>query len=116
MQSRFFLNVVVRQGAAVLQLFASKDQALLIWRDAFLILNLCLDIVNRVAGLNIKSDGLAREGLDEDLHATAETQDQMQSRFFLNVVVRQGAAILQLFASKDQALLIWRDAFLILNL
>jgi hypothetical protein len=36
------LNVVVRQGAAVLQLLAGKDQALLIRGDALLILDLCL--------------------------------------------------------------------------
>ena len=33
-----------------------------------LVLDLGLDIVDGVRGLNLEGDGLAREGLDEDLH------------------------------------------------
>lgn len=63
-----FLDVVVGQGAAILQLFASKDQSLLVRGDAFLVLDLGLDILDGVTGLDLKSDGLARQGLHEDLH------------------------------------------------
>lgn len=34
----------------------------------FLVLNLGLDGINGIARLHLKGDGLAREGLDEDLH------------------------------------------------
>ena len=61
------LDVVVSQGAAVFELLTREDQTLLIRRDALLVLNLRLDVVNRVRGLDFKRDGLAREGLDEDL-------------------------------------------------
>ena len=37
-------------------------------RLTLLVLNLLLDILNSVTGLHLKGDGLAREGLDEDLH------------------------------------------------
>jgi len=37
---------------------------------------------------------------------TTEAEDQMESRLFLNVVVRKGAAVLQLLAGKDQTLLV----------
>merc|ERR1711934_874307 len=84
-QGRFFLNVVVRKRAAVFQLLACEDQALLIWWDAFLVLDLGLDIVDGVGGLHIKGDGLASQGLHEDLHTTPQTQYQMQSAFFLDV-------------------------------
>jgi hypothetical protein len=67
-QSRFLLNVIVGESAAILELLASENQALLVRRDALLILNLRLDIVNSVAGLDLQGDGLARESLDEDLH------------------------------------------------
>jgi len=70
-KSAFFLNVVVTQSSAIFQLFSGKDESLLIRGDAFLILNLGLDIINSVAGFNIKSDGLASQGLDEDLHSTS---------------------------------------------
>ncbi len=44
------------------------------------------------------------------LHATTKSQHQVQRALLLNVVVGQRAAILQLFACKDQALLVRRDA------
>ena len=59
------LDVVVGQSAAILELLASKDQSLLVRGDALLVLDLGLDIVDRVRGLNLKSDSLARKGLDE---------------------------------------------------
>ena len=111
-----YLDVVVRQGAAILQLLSSEDQALLIWWNSFLVLDLGLDVVNGVRSLDFQRDGLAGEGLDEDLHASTKTENQVQGRFLLDVVVRQSAAILQLLSSEDQALLIWRDAFLVLDL
>jgi hypothetical protein len=52
MERRLLLNVVVAQGAAILELLASKDQALLVRRNALLVLNLALDIVDRVAALH----------------------------------------------------------------
>lgn len=62
---KYFLNVIVRECAAVFELFAGKDQALLIGGDAFLVLDLAFDIVDRVRGLDLEGDGLARQGLDE---------------------------------------------------
>jgi len=47
-ESRLLLNVIVQQDAAVLSLLAGKDEALLIGKDALLVLNLCFDIVNCV--------------------------------------------------------------------
>jgi hypothetical protein len=44
-------------------------------------LNLALHIVNGVGGLNLKCDGFAREGLDEDLHSSTETKDKVEGRF-----------------------------------
>jgi len=116
MESRLLLNIVVGQGTAVLELLACKDQTLLIRRNPFLVLDLCFDIVNRVGRFNFQGDRLACERLDKDLHATAETENQMQRRFLLNVVVRQGAAVLKLFASEDETLLVGGDALLVLNL
>lgn len=61
----YLLDIVVAQSAAILKLLAGEDQALLVRRDAFLVLDLGLDIVDRVGRLDLKGDGLAREGLDE---------------------------------------------------
>merc|ERR1711936_1480110 len=116
MQSGFLLDVVVREGTAIFKLFTSKDQPLLIWGNAFLVLDLSLDIFNGVRWLYLKGDGLASQGLDKNLHATTETENQMQSGLLLDVVVRKGATILKLFPGKDQSLLIWGNALFILNL
>ena len=78
------------QGAACLP----ARLTLLIRRDSLLVLNLGLDIVDGVTGLDIQGDGLAGQGLDKDLHASSQAQDQVQSRLFLDVVVGQGAAVL----------------------
>jgi hypothetical protein len=59
MESRLLLNVIVRESASVLELLASEDQALLVRRNSFLVLDLALDVVDRVGGLDLKSDGLA---------------------------------------------------------
>ena len=48
MESGFLLDIVVGQRAAVLELLASKDKALLVGRDALLVLDLGLDVVDGV--------------------------------------------------------------------
>jgi len=45
----------------------------------------------------------------------ADPENQMQCRFFLNIVIRQRTTILQLLACKYKLLLIRWDIFLILN-
>ena len=116
MKGRFLLDVVVGQSATVFQLLTSKDKTLLVRRDTFLILDLGLDIVDGIRGLNLEGDGLSGESLDEDLHTTTKAEDEMKGRFLLDVVVGQGAAILKLLAGENQALLVRRNALLILNL
>ena len=37
-------------------------------RKALLVLDLILDAINGVAGLDLECEGLAREGFQEDLH------------------------------------------------
>ena len=67
MQGRLLLNVVVSEGAAILELLAGKDEALLVRGDALLVLDLGLDVVDGIRGLNLESDGLSSQSLDEDL-------------------------------------------------
>lgn len=59
MESRLLLDVVVTKGAAILQLLSSEDQTLLVGRDALLILDLGLNIVDGIARLDLEGDGLA---------------------------------------------------------
>merc|ERR1719208_462228 len=90
-QRRLFLDVVVRQGATILKLFAGEDESLLVWWDTFLVLDLSLHIFDGVGGFDLESDGLAGQSLHEDLHTTSETEDQVEGGLLLDIVVGQGA-------------------------
>ena len=59
---------------------------------------------------------LAGECLDENLHSAAQTEDEMERRLLLDVVVRKSAAVLELLASKDETLLVGRNTLLVLYL
>jgi hypothetical protein len=48
--------------------------------------------------------------------ATTETEDQVEGRLLLDVVVGEGAAVLELLAGEDQALLVRGNALLVLDL
>jgi hypothetical protein len=72
------LDVVVGESSAVLELLTSEDESLLIWWDTFLILDLSLDVFDGVCWLDIKGDGLTGKSLDEDLHTTSESEDEME--------------------------------------
>jgi hypothetical protein len=127
------LDIVVGEGSAIFELLASEDESLLVRRDTFFVLDFALHIVDGIAGLDLESDGLSSESLDNykilvtnsdnkllaeltDLHATTETEDQVKGGLLLDIVIAQGTAILELLASEDKALLIGRNAFFILDL
>ena len=59
MEGGLLLDVVVRKGTAVFELLSGEDQALLVWRNAFLVLNLRLDVIDGVGRLYLKGDCLA---------------------------------------------------------
>ena len=110
MEGGLLLNVVVGEGAAILELLSGENQTLLVRGDALLILNLGLHVLNGVRRLHLKGDGLASEGLDEDLHATTQAEHQVEGGLLLNVVVGEGAAIFELLSGENQTLLVGRDA------
>ena len=76
--------LVVREGAAVLELLAREDQPLLVRRDALLVLDLLLDVLDGVRRLDVQRDGLPRERLHEDLHAATEAEHEVQCRLLLD--------------------------------
>ena len=59
MEGGLLLDVVVRERAPVLQLLPREDEALLVGRDALLVLDLLLHVLDRVARLHVQCDGLA---------------------------------------------------------
>merc|ERR1712159_303567 len=116
MEGRFLLDVVIGEGSTVFELLSSEDKSLLIRGDTFLVLDLSLDVFNRVRGFDIKGDGLSGQSLDENLHTTSKSKGQMEGRFLLDVIVGKGSTVFELLSSEDQSLLIRGDTFLVLDL
>jgi hypothetical protein len=108
-QSRLLLDVIIRKGPAVFKLLASKDQTLLVGRNTLLVLNLRFHVVDGIGGFNFERNGLAGKSLHEDLHTATESEDEMKSGLLLNVVIRQRAAILELFPGENKTLLVRGD-------
>ena len=50
-----------------------------------------------------------------DLHTATKTENEMKSRFLLDVVVGESASVLELLASEDQALLVRGNSLLVLD-
>merc|ERR1711945_24880 len=99
-----------------LKLLASEDQPLLVWGDALLVLDLGLDVLDGVGLFDLKGDGLASQGLDEDLHASSKSKDQVKGGLLLDVVVSEGSSVLELLSGEDESLLVRWDALLVLDL
>ena len=113
---RFLLNVVIRKGTSVFKLLAGENESLLIRRNPFLVLDFRFDVVDRVRGFDFEGNGFASERLDEDLHASSESEDKVQGRLLLDIVIGEGTAVFKLLAGEDETLLVRRNAFLILDL
>ena len=78
MKSGFLLNIVVGESSSIFKLLAGENESLLIGGNSFLVLDLCLHILNGVGWLNVESDGLSGKSLDEDLHTTSQSEDQVK--------------------------------------
>ena len=79
MEGGLLLDVVVGERPSIFELFASEDQPLLVGGNSLFVLDFGLDILNGVGWLDVEGDGLASQGLHEDLHATSQSQHQVQS-------------------------------------
>ena len=88
---------------AILQLHAIEEQALLLRRDALLLLDLRFDLADRVAAERKNRDRLVRERLDDDL-LDLLSEDR---GLLVDVVVQQRVVILQLLAVEPPALDGW---------
>ena len=116
MEGGLLLDVVVTEGSSVLELLSSEDESLLIGWDSLLVLDLGLDVLDGVCWLDIEGDGLTGEGLDEDLHTSSKSKDQVKGGLLLDVVVTESSTILELLSSEDESLLIGWDTLLVLDL
>ena len=64
MEGRLFLDVVVRKGSSVFELLASKDKTLLVGRNALLVLDFRLHVLDRIRRFDFQGDGFPGKGFD----------------------------------------------------
>jgi len=76
---------VIGKGSTVFQLLSGENESLLIRGDTLFVLDLALDIVDRVGRLYLKGNGLSSQGLDEDLHTSSQSEDKVESGLLLDV-------------------------------
>ena len=115
MEGGLFLDVVIREGSAILELLTGEDKSLLVWGNTLFVLDFRLDVFDGVGGLDLKGDGLSGEGLDENLHSSSQSEHKVEGGLFLDVIVRKGAAVLQLFSGENETLLVWGNSLLVLK-
>ena len=75
MEGGLLLDVVIRESMAIFELLSGEDEALLVGGDSLLVLDPRLDVVDGIRGPDLKSDGLAGQSLDENLHITTQRED-----------------------------------------
>ncbi len=75
-----FLDVIIAKGPPILELFAGENEPLLLRRNPLLILDLRLDILDCVIGVDVESNGFASERFHKDLHVgtSPQTKHQME--------------------------------------
>jgi hypothetical protein len=113
------VNIVIGQSITVFERLVIKNETLFIGRNAFLVMNLGLDVLNRVVGLDVERKRFVRAHLDVNLSTytgTTATQDEFQGGLVRNIVIGQSMTVFELLFSKNEKLLIWRNAFLVFNL
>jgi len=95
------LDVKVRQGPPVLlQLVFVEDERILAGQKSLPILDLGLNILDRVRWLHLQGEGLVGPGPDRDLHVSTVTENNMKGGFLLDVVIGVGAAVLGCLPAK----------------
>ena len=63
-------------------------------------MDLGLHVVDSIRRFDLNDNRLPSKSLDENLHTTANMQNEVEGGLLLNVVVRKGAVVLEFLASE----------------
>ena len=110
-QGRSSLHLLLGADVTVMAALALAAVGALGWESG---VTLAADHLVAFVGTGQGSEG--RLDSDGANATTTEAEHEMEGRLLLDVVVRKGAAVLELLASEDQTLLIGGNALLILDL
>lgn len=113
--SWFFWNVVVSKSSFIFKLLSSENKSLLVCWDTFLVSNFLFQWFDTFVGFDLDSHSSSSKSFDKNLHTAPQSQDQMNSWLFLNVVIGEASLVLELFASKNKPLLVDRDTFFLVD-
>ena len=115
----FCSDVVGPEGAMIFELSTGKHEPLLLRTNSLLISELLLDVFNGIRSFNLERDGCSGEAVestDIDPHARRPVKHKIEDRFCLDAMLPQRTATFKLLAIKDEALLVWRNGFLVMDL
>ena len=115
----FRSDVVGPEGAVIFELSTGKREPLLLRTNSLLISELLLDVFNGIRSFNLERDGCSGEAVestDVDPHARQPVKHKIEDRFCLDAMLPQRTATFKLLAIKDEALLVWRNGFLVMDL
>lgn len=79
MEDGLLLNMVLMQCMTIFQPFAIEDELLLVWLNAFLVLDLGLQVFNGVTWFHLQSDGITSRGLNKYLYIITQTMKETES-------------------------------------
>ena len=119
-KSAILRDVVVLESAVILEMFSSVHETRL--ARGFEVSWMCLnaqdhvfDALDGVGGIDVDSDDPAGHRLGKHPHSATQSEHQVKSALLLDVIVGETAAILELFSSENETLLIWGNALLVLK-
>lgn len=115
MKSAFLLNVVVSDCPSVLEALSGEDESLLVAGNALFVLDLALHTFNAVACLCLNCDSLSGQRSHENLHSSPESEDQVDGRLLLDVVISHSPTVFKALSGEDEPLLVDGDALLCQN-
>ena len=95
MERGFLLDVVICEGAAIFELLAREDEALLVRGDTLLVLDFRLHVVDGVRRLHLQGDGLTRDcevrkGEGEEGEGRGQRATSMSENKAMKVSLRRG--------------------------